>query len=358
VHFSNISHYLVAKFEALFLTAGSTFSLASLFCAFCVAVTFLVVRRLRRSRRIRLKALARALFPRSMRRSPSLRTDIGYVLLGTLVFGVILGWALLSYQVLNKGVIAGLTQVFGPREPTALPEVAVRASITLALFLAYEFAYWVDHYISHRAPFFWEFHKVHHDATVLTPLTVFRIHPVDGLLHGNITAVILAAVGGAATYLFGKTAHQYAITDTNLLLVLAVYAYVHLQHSHLWIAFRGTLGRILLSPAHHQVHHSTNPAHFNKNLGSTLAIWDWLFGTLHIPAKQRERLRFGVEDAPGHERLPADVHSVPASIVRPFGAALAHLAPAFGRPKADRPPVSETGAAVTPTAMPDAAAGA
>ncbi len=76
-----------------------------------------------------------------------------------------------------------------------------------------------------------------------------------------------------------------------------IHVYIHFQHSHLWIAFRGLAGRVLISPAHHQVHHSTNPVHFNKNLGSCLAVWDWMFGTLHVPAKAPERLNFGVAPA-------------------------------------------------------------
>jgi sterol desaturase/sphingolipid hydroxylase (fatty acid hydroxylase superfamily) len=31
------------------------------------------------------------------------------------------------------------------------------------------------------------------------------------------------------------------------------------------------------------VHHSANPKHFNKNFGSCLALWDWMFGTLYMP---------------------------------------------------------------------------
>ena len=46
------------------------------------------------------------------------------------------------------------------------------------LFLAYELGYWLNHYLSHRIAFLWEFHKVHHSATVLTPLTNFRVHPI------------------------------------------------------------------------------------------------------------------------------------------------------------------------------------
>jgi sterol desaturase/sphingolipid hydroxylase (fatty acid hydroxylase superfamily) len=41
----------------------------------------------------------------------------------------------------------------------------------------------------------------------------------------------------------------------------------------MWIAFTGVAGRILQSPAHHQLHHSANPAHFDRNLGFALAFW-------------------------------------------------------------------------------------
>jgi hypothetical protein len=52
----------------------------------------------------------------------------------------------------------------------------------------------------------------------------------------------------------------------------------------------------LQSRAHHQLHHSVNPAHFDKNFGFALAIWDWAFGTLAIPAKMRQLIVFGVGD--------------------------------------------------------------
>jgi sterol desaturase/sphingolipid hydroxylase (fatty acid hydroxylase superfamily) len=82
--------------------------------------------------------------------------------------------------------------------------------------------------------------------------------------------------------------------------------YGHLRHSNMWIAFTGIAGRILQSPAHHQLHHSTNPAHFDKNLGFALAFWDWAFGTLVIPAKTREPIVFGVGgEAPFRSALSA-----------------------------------------------------
>jgi sterol desaturase/sphingolipid hydroxylase (fatty acid hydroxylase superfamily) len=62
----------------------------------------------------------------------------------------------------------------------------------------------------------------------------------------------------------------------------------------MWIAFTGLAGRILQSPAHHQLHHSANPIHYNRNLGFALALWDWAFGTLAVPTRARERIAFGV----------------------------------------------------------------
>lgn len=326
---------LVDKLGRVLLSAGSTFSLTSLACAVAVAVAYVVLARRRRNRRVRLRTVWRALFPRRITGSASHSVDVGYFFLSTFVFGLILAWAMLSYQVVGTTVIGQLERAFGPPAPSAWPEPLPRVAITVALFLAYELAYWGDHWLSHRVPFLWEFHKVHHEATVLTPLTMFRIHPVDGLVHANITALVMGAVNGGMNYLLGETAPPYAIADTNLILVLFVHAYVHLQHSHLWIPFRGVFGRVLLSPAHHQIHHSTDPAHFNKNLGSCLAVWDWLFGTLHVPPREPPPLRFGVDDPPGARRSPAEVQSLARGLVMPFlrafgrlTSAAAHVLPA------------------------------
>src|SRR5262249_38792003 len=73
-----------------------------------------------------------------------------------------------------------------------------------------------------------------------------------------------------------------------------IFATVHLQHSHVWIPASGPLGRVIFSPAHHQIHHSDNPIHYDKNFGCCLSLWDWLFGTLCVPTCKRERLNFGI----------------------------------------------------------------
>src|ERR1051325_6747887 len=271
--------YFLHQLRVLLFAPGSHFSLTSLACALAIAMAFVAWQRHRRGRPIRPRAILRALFPRRILMSPSTFTDLGYLFFNGFLAGVLLGWAAISYQSLTNGIIGALAAVFGPTTPTALTAFVVRAVITVMLFLAYELGYWLNHYLSHRVPFLWEFHRVHHTATVLTPVTNFRVHPVYTFVFVNILAISTAIANGIGNYMFGVTAYQYAFSDTNIILVVFIHTYVHLQHTELWIPFSGTLGRVFMSPAHHQVHHSTDPAHFNKNMGSCLAVWDWMFGT-------------------------------------------------------------------------------
>jgi Fatty acid hydroxylase superfamily len=99
----------------------------------------------------------------------------------------------------------------------------------------------------------------------------------------------------------------FTLLNGNILLMAFLITYGHLRHSHMWIAFTGFAGRILQSPAHHQLHHSADPVHYDRNLGFALAVWDWAFGTLVVPARSRERIVFGlgVEAPPFRSALEA-----------------------------------------------------
>jgi sterol desaturase/sphingolipid hydroxylase (fatty acid hydroxylase superfamily) len=225
--------------------------------------------------------------------------------------------------------------LFGALPPAPFPGYVSRAIITVMIFLAYELGYWINHYLSHRISFLWEFHKVHHSATVLTPLTNFRVHPVYMCVFLNILAVTIGTANGLGDYLLGQPMPQYVLSDSNVILVFFIYLYVHLQHSQIWISFTGWLGHLFMSPAHHQIHHSRNPVHFNKNLGSCLALWDWMFGTLYVPGAERERLEFGVE--PDREYA----HTIRGELIAPFIRAAQMLKWPFGGRERSAPLPSE-----------------
>jgi sterol desaturase/sphingolipid hydroxylase (fatty acid hydroxylase superfamily) len=45
----------------------------------------------------------------------------------------------------------------------------------------------------------------------------------------------------------------------------------------------------------HQIHHSLDKRHFNKNYSQVFSLWDWLLGTIYVP-REKEMLNFGLTD--------------------------------------------------------------
>lgn len=295
----------------MLLSSGSSYSLIGLGVTLGIAAAFTLWRR-RSKRAVSLRALMRALLPRRLWRSASGRADAIFTL-----FNIFLGMLLFGWAILGQGAVAAwtgqaLTHAFGTVGALAPPPAAIATLTTLALFLAYEFAYWFYHYLSHKLPFLWRFHQVHHSAESLSLATIFRVHPVDTIVFYNFVALFTGVTAGLLGFAFGEVAAPFTIAGSNVLLLATAVLLTHLHHTHLWISFGERWGRVLLSPAHHQIHHSADPAHFDRNFGNSLAIFDRLFGTLYVPAARREKLSFGV---PG---LGYDPHSFVRSFWMPF----------------------------------------
>ena len=263
---------------ATLLQPSSICSIYSLAAALMIAFAWLAYRRRRRNRRVAPRALARAVFSRRVLLHRSTFADLAYCVMSLATLGAILGSAVVSASWISDGVAAFLTSRLGPPPQTHAPEVVLNAARTLALFLAYDLGFFVDHWLKHRIPALWELHKAHHSAEVLTPFVNFRVHPLDSLILANNLALFIGAIGGAAQYALGRKAVSFTLFDQNVLMLLYIYLTAQLQHTQIWIPFTGVWGRVFMSPAHHQLHHSADPAHFNCNLGASLAIWDWLVG--------------------------------------------------------------------------------
>jgi sterol desaturase/sphingolipid hydroxylase (fatty acid hydroxylase superfamily) len=294
-----------------FFSLSSTFSLASLASGLLIAAIAIGASRLRRRGRISLRLLGRALRPRRAAMGASGKADLGYFFFNTFSAGGVIGWGLLSQMQVSDWTTNGLARVFGRSEAHA-SGVPAAALTTLVLFIAYELAYWLDHWLCHNIPALWEIHKVHHSAEALTPLTNFRVHPVETLTFYNIAALFTGLANGALSYGLGPRSGHISLLGVDAAIFLYMFTIAHLQHSHVWISFDGWLGRLVLSPAHHQIHHSTDERHFGSNLGSALAIWDWMFGTLYVPSARRETLKFGVAGA------TAETHTVTGTLITPM----------------------------------------
>jgi sterol desaturase/sphingolipid hydroxylase (fatty acid hydroxylase superfamily) len=192
-----------------------------------------------------------------------------------------------------------LHESFGPiAEPLGGP--LAMFGFSLLAFVVADLGFFLAHFTLHRIPLLWEFHKVHHSAPVLQPLTVLRRHPVDIVLDGAVSGAMLGPVYGVAGWLGGGALTPMTILGVNVIMFIGLTAGFNLQHSHVWLSF-GPLDQWLISPATHQLHHSANPAHHDRNFGNFLAIWDRAAGSLLRPREvgNEPALRFGLGEPGG-----------------------------------------------------------
>ena len=286
-----------AALQATFLepfSAASAYGAPALGGALAACALYYAGRRRARSRRSSIRGFIRSIFPTRILLHPSSLVDMRLWALNGVVLASAYGMLALGLFFWRDEIVAALTHGFGPRAPMPWPAWTVLALATVLQLLASELAYWFAHYCFHKIPALWEFHTVHHSAEVMTTLTELRQHPVEIIAFMNLIGLSTGIVFGVMTYALGPGVRPFTLLNGNILLMAFLITYGHLRHSHMWIAFTGLAGRILQSPAHHQLHHSANPIHYDRNLGFALAVWDWAFGTLTIPAREREPVVFGV----------------------------------------------------------------
>ena len=201
----------------------------------------------------------------------------------------------------------------------SLPQLADTAPhpfvIAALLLVVSDFAtYWV-HRLHHEVHILWPFHSLHHSAEVMTPVTVYRKHPIYDLTKSVIHGSMIGLTQGALLALFPGGVTMGLLLGVNAGYLLFNMLGANFRHTHIWLSYGRVLEHILISPAQHQIHHSIDPAHHNTNYGEVLAIWDWMFGTLYVP-QEAEKLEFGLGDAEGN-RLAQRHDSLAAALVVP-----------------------------------------
>jgi len=181
---------------------------------------------------------------------------------------------------------------FGSGNFIQWPYQYVVITFSLVLFIFEDFSRFFVHWLYHRIPFLWKYHSVHHSATVLTPLTLYRVHSIEYLLNNCRGVFVVGIVSGIFMYCFDGAIGFTEVLGVNLFNFLFNLAAANLRHSHVWISF-GYLEHLFISPAQHQIHHSREKIHFDKNFGSCLAIWDKAFRSWQTSKNNKVR-RFGL----------------------------------------------------------------
>lgn len=158
----------------------------------------------------------------------------------------------------------------------------------LATLLLLDAVRWAAHWALHHVPWLWRLHQVHHCDTEFDCTVGVRFHPLETLL--------VALLSSAAVLLLG-------VSPLAVVLAEAVFiAHNFFCHANAALPQRAEalLGRYIITPNLHRVHHAADPALANLNFGTVLTLWDKLAGTLHaVPREAQAALRFGVHGVEG-----------------------------------------------------------
>lgn len=163
----------------------------------------------------------------------------------------------------------------------------------ILFLILFDFSYYLVHLAMHKIPILWEFHKIHHSATSLNPITQYRLHPLELLINNFNYILISGLLYGLFDYLSFDSIPYTSMLGLNVFTLLFGFFGATLRHSQVRLKYFDFLEGFLISPYQHQIHHSSDPAHYDKNMGSKFAVWDRLFGTL-IKSGKAERLSFGL----------------------------------------------------------------
>lgn len=155
----------------------------------------------------------------------------------------------------------------------------------LAAFLLLDFAMWLQHLLTHKLPFLWRFHKVHHADPDIDVSTAIRFHP------GEIAFSVLWK--SCWVLLLGISA--------PVILTFEAWLAANAAFNHGNIELPRRVDRMirpfLVTPDMHLVHHSTELYEQQRNYGFALTLWDRMFRSyLAESAKGRDRQAIGVVD--------------------------------------------------------------
>lgn len=250
---------------------------------------------------------------------PSARLDYIYFIVVSLVKTLLLIPLLIGVNDVALWMVLQMQDTFGYMERTRVSRVWLLAGYTLTLFVLNDFTRYVLHRLMHAVPLLWRFHRVHHSAEVLNPLTFYRIHPVENLLFGLRYAFTTGFVTAVFIYFFGAGIGLVEVLGVNVLVFVFMIFGSNLRHSHIPLSYGKRLEKWFISPLQHQLHHTRIYTH--RNFGSYLAIWDRWFGTLTLGAragigkiKSKKALDFGLPITEAEKTT----HSLLGAFLNPF----------------------------------------
>jgi sterol desaturase/sphingolipid hydroxylase (fatty acid hydroxylase superfamily) len=138
------------------------------------------------------------------------------------------------------------------------------------------FRYW-SHRLTHVNRFWWATHVTHHNSEKYNLSVAFRLGWTQHIKFIFFIPIVLMGFDPVLFFI----CHQIEVL------------YQFWIHTEYIRKLPAPIEYIFVTPSHHRVHHSTNDQYLDKNFGSTLIIWDRLFGTFEA---EEERTVYGITE--------------------------------------------------------------
>jgi len=207
-----------------------------------------------------------------------------------------------TLQLSETPAVKLLTQVVERRGWGLVKRVGAPFWLEVALTIVLlDYTLYIWHILTHRAPWLWRFHLVHHVDLDMDASTALRFH------FGELAWSVLWR--SAQVVVIGVSPFAYSLWQTALVLLILF----HHSNVRLPDAVERRLSRLLITPRLHGIHHSIVESEINSNWSSGLSIWDRLHGTLRMNSRDRE-VTVGV---PAY-RDPREL-TLPKILKMPFG---------------------------------------
>lgn len=171
--------------------------------------------------------------------------------------------------------------------------------------LVLDLAIWTQHMITHKVPFLWRLHQVHHADTEMDVTTAIRFHPLE------IVMSMVLKIG--LVYILGPSAVAVIMFE----IMLNGTAMFNHSNIRLPLSFDAILRRVLVTPDMHRVHHSVHRNEHDSNYGFSLSIWDRMFNTyIAQPAEGHDDMKIGLSQ---QDERPSRLGWLLTMPFRPFG---------------------------------------
>ena len=177
----------------------------------------------------------------------------------------------------EKPLAGALTSLVERRRWGLLKVLRLPAWVEVALAVVLlDYTLYLWHVLTHRAPFLWRFHLVHHVDLDLDASTALRFHFAELVASVPFRAAQILAIGVSPL--------AFSVWQTLLMLSILF----HHSNVRLPVELERRLNRLVVTPRMHGIHHSAVKEETDSNWSSGLTVWDRLHGTLRLDVPQSE----------------------------------------------------------------------